>query len=191
MNTAASLTTGRVGGWTTGPKQDQATVRRNKRIGNLGEQLASELLQKEGFRNVHNLNRIRANYPGYDLVAELGDEQFFFSVKARNRFERCGRENSRYKIHLTLKQAAETASTAKAAWIAIRLEPEKNSYSAFLGYFEQLPNGGRPRNPEKRSIYAIASGISMTETSCRQYICLADNSPCPFDISHLKNRYAG
>lgn len=61
---------------------------RNKRttaLGKLGEELAAEALQRNGFENVVNLNPPGGRYQPYaDLLAERDEKRYFISVKARN-----------------------------------------------------------------------------------------------------------
>ena len=70
-------------------------VRRRSLLGVFGEQLAAEALEKNGFRNVQNLNDERSNYPYADLIAEREGARFFIGVKARNERRADGRLSRR------------------------------------------------------------------------------------------------
>jgi len=71
------------------------TALRAKSLGALGELLAIKALVDNGFNNIRNLNDQKKNYPYADLYAERGKEKYVISIKARNRYERSGRLNSR------------------------------------------------------------------------------------------------
>src|SRR4051794_10592293 len=105
--------------------QDTSTAARAKNLGNIGEELAARFLAINRFTGIRNLNNLSANACYADLFAERDGQKYVISVKARNKFERTGVLNARYKLGkdaVRLAQQAEEAWQAKAAWIAISLE---------------------------------------------------------------------
>ena len=122
------------------------TALRAKSLGALGELLAIKALVDNGFNNIRNLNDQKKNFPYADLYAERGTEKYVISVKARNRYERSGKLNSRYNLgknyHDHAKQA-ESKFKAKAAWLAISIYDD--IYSVYFGTLESLNgNSGMP-----------------------------------------------
>ena len=82
---------------------------------------------------------IKRNFPYADLYAERGDEKYVISVKARNRYERNGRLNSRYNLGSDCEMKAKKAElqfNAKAAWLAISIFDD--IYSIYFGTLESL-----------------------------------------------------
>ena len=159
-----------------GIKLDASTARRARGLGDIGEQLAATLLARAGFTNVRNLNHAAVNFPYGDFCAERSGERYVISVKMRNRYEaRTGRLNSRYKLGARcyeLALRAEQQLNAKAAWLAIALEP--TVFSAYFGRLEQL-RGSR--------------GIAMTPLAVEGYECLANSEAHVLDYAALKNTY--
>ena len=155
---------------------DASTARRARGLGDVGEQLAATLLARAGFANLRNLNHAAANFPYADFYAERSGEQYVVSVKMRNKYEtRTGRLNSRYKLGARcyeLARRAEEQLNARAAWLAISLEP--TVFSAYFGFLEQL-RGSR--------------GIAMTPLALEGYECLANSEAHVLDYAALKNTY--
>jgi len=120
-------------------KFNQRTALRAKSLGALGELLALKALVDNGFNNIINLNDKKRNFPYADLYAERGDEKYVINVKARNRYDRTGRLNSRYNLGSDSKikaNKAEILFNAKAAWLAISIFDD--IYSIYFGTLESL-----------------------------------------------------
>ena len=156
-------------------KLDQHTALRAKSLGALGELLAIKALVDNGFNNIRNLNDQKRNFPYADLYAERGIERYVISVKARNRYQRNGRLNSRYKLgsHCKIKaKKAELKFKAKAGWMAISIFDD--FYSIYFGTLECLP---------------VKTGVPMGETHVHKYECLVKEKQHGLDFRPYKNVY--
>ncbi|MGR3311419.1 MAG: hypothetical protein ACUZ77_11685 [Candidatus Brocadiales bacterium] len=151
------------------------TALRAKSLGALGELLAIKALVDNGFNSIRNLNDQKKNYPYADLYAERGKDKFIISVKARNRYERNGRLNSRYNLGKDCSSKAKKAElqfNAKAAWMAISIFD--NIYSIYFGAFNSL---------------SVKTGISMGEKYFEKYECLVKEKQHGLDFRPYKNVY--
>ena len=156
-------------------KLNQHTALRAKSLGALGELLAIKALVDNGFNNIRNLNDQKRNFPYADLYAERKDEKYVISVKARNRYERNGRLNSRYKLgsDCAIKaKKAEVQFKAKAAWLAITIFDD--IYSIYFGPLDSL---------------SVKSGIPMGESHFEKYECLVKEKQHGLDFRPYKNIY--
>jgi hypothetical protein len=156
-------------------KLNQRTALRAKSLGALGELLAIKALVDNGFNNIRNLNDQKKNYPYADLYAERGKEKYVISVKARNRFERNGRLNSRYNLGSDCAMKAEKAElkfNAKAAWMAITIFDD--IYSIYFGTLDSL---------------SVKTGIPMGEPHFKKYECLVKEKQHGLDFRPYKNIY--
>jgi hypothetical protein len=157
-------------------------LERITRLGLLGEELATERLEGEGFK-VQNLNKQRANFPFADLLATKDGVRYFIGVKARNENRQGNvKVNESYNlakvpdpVNARLKAEGKTtdqitamllaevnklaaAHNATAAWVTLPLRPLAGTYSAYFGTVAQLGN--------KRSVL-------MSPKQCATYRCLA------------------
>ena len=158
-------------------QRTKATALRNKRLGEIGECLAEQLLKRNHFVNVENLNSRHRNFPYADFLAEKDAVRYVISVKIRNKFEfgPARRLNSRYKLGrhcYELAAEAEIEYRAAAAFVSISLE--ERTFSAYFGRLSSL-NGSK--------------GISMTPSGVSRYECIAHNEQHEFDCSDLRNEY--
>jgi hypothetical protein len=156
-------------------KLDQNTALRAKSLGALGELLAIKALVDNGFNSIRNLNDQKRNYPYADLYAERGDEKYVISVKARNRYERTGNLNSRYKLGNDCEMKAKNAEVhfnATAAWMAISVLDD--IYSVYFGTLECLE---------------LKTGIPMTASHLSRYECLVREKQHGLDFRPYKNTY--
>lgn len=154
---------------------NQHTALRAKSLGALGELLALKALVDNGFNNIRNLNDNKRNFPYADLYAERGDEKYVISVKARNRYERNGRLNSRYNLgnNSEIKaRKAELQFNAKAAWLAISIFDD--IYSIYFGTLESL---------------RTKTGIPIGDTYFQRYECLVKEKQHGLDFRPYKNIY--
>jgi len=156
-------------------QRNHRTALRAKSLGALGELLAIKALVDNGFNNIRNLNDQKKNYPYADLYAERGKEKYVISVKTRNRYQRNGRLNSRYKLgkDCTSKvEKAELQFNAKGAWMAISIADD--IYSIYFGTFDSL---------------SVKTGIPMGEIHFAGYECLVKEKQHGLDFSPYKNVY--
>lgn len=112
---------------------------RKKSLGELGELFAIKALVDNEFDRVRNLNDKKLNEPFADIECEKGGMKYIVSVKARNRFQRDGKLNSRYNLGTNAyvkASASEKKFSAKAHWMAIQFD--KKSYSIYFGTLEEL-----------------------------------------------------
>ena len=158
---------------------DSTTALRAKRLGDIGEALAEELLSQHGFVNTRNLNHVQRNFPFADFFAERAATRYVISVKIRNKYEfSCSgtpRLNRRYKLGSKSPQHASAAAAhfnAVPAWLAIALDT--TSYCAYFGLVSDL-NG--------------SLGIDMSPTTVLSYECLAHEQPHAFQHASLLNAY--
>ena len=154
---------------------DQHTALRAKSLGALGELFAIKALVDNGFNNIKNLNDGKQNFPYADLYAEKGEEKYVISVKARNRYERTGRLNSRYNLGSDCGAKARKAELefgATAAWMAITILDD--IYSVYFGTLDSLP---------------AKTGIPMGESHLKRYECLVKEKSHGLDFTPYKNKY--
>jgi hypothetical protein len=155
--------------------QDVTTAERAKSLGNIGEELAEQFLALNRFTNVRNLNNVNPNASYADVLAERDGQRYVISIKIRNKYERTGKLNARYKLGKSaqrLAKGAEQQHQATAAWVVISLEGE--SCSAYFGLLSQLKSNGVP----------------MTSRALKNYECLARDVIHGLDYSVLENVYS-
>lgn len=157
--------------------QNKLTAARSRNLGNLGEQWAAALLERNGFTNVENFNNRRKNHAYADIYAERNGERYVISVKTRNKLKVGGDLNDSYNLsssgnHYKLSEAAKNAWQAKAAWVAICVE--EAVFSAYFGLLDDLNR---------------KNTIPMTEVAISSYQCLAKNESHGLDYSKIKNIY--
>ena len=112
---------------------------RKKSLGELGELFAIKALVDNEFDRIRNLNDRQLNEPFADIECEKGGKKYIISVKARNKFQRDGKLNSRYNLGTNAYDkaaASEKKFNAKAHWMAIQFD--KKSYSIYFGSLEEL-----------------------------------------------------
>lgn len=152
--------------------------KRFKKLGDIGESIAMEVLLYNQFQNIVDLNEVKANFPFADYSAKRDGKKYLISVKARNKYERSGRINSRYKLGAKVYEQIETLLASDEwrdyipAWLAISIEPK--CFDAYFGLIEQL-NGGR--------------GINMSDKAKRNYETFALNNLHDYDFSDFGNVY--
>lgn len=114
-------------------------AKRKKALGELGELFAIKVLVDNRFNNIRNLNDDKRNYPFADLYAEKGNSKYVISIKARNKYELSGKENSFYKLgknaYSNAKKAEDTFK-AEAYWMAIPFD--HTQYSIYFGSVKEL-----------------------------------------------------
>ena len=152
--------------------------KRFKKLGDIGEELAAEILKENGFKNIKNLNHEEMNFRFADFYAEKDGKKYLISVKTRNKYENNGKLNSRYKLGRNLLAKIEKAlsipefSECEPAWLAIAME--EKTCDAYFGLISELEGG---------------NGIPMSQKACSTKQCLALNRPHKFDSSEFLNIY--
>jgi Holliday junction resolvase-like predicted endonuclease len=140
--------------------QDKLNKIKTKRLGDFGERLAMELLERAGFQNVRDLNAEAMNYPYADLVCERGGKRYVVSVKTRLKYERLGGLNARYNLGKDWRRKARLAEQEKdaiASWVTIQVDT--TGYSAYFGLL---------------SLVEESNGIPMQPEAIKYYECLAE-----------------
>ena len=116
---------------------------RKKSLGELGELFALKALVDQEFDRIRNLNDDVRNETFADIVCEKDGERYVISVKARNKFQKNGKLNTRYNLGDNVYEkalASEKKYNAKACWMAIQFD--QNSFSIYFGHLDEL-NGSK------------------------------------------------
>lgn len=109
---------------------------RKKSLGELGELFALKSLVDNKFDRIRNLNDDSINETFADISCEKDGQRYVISVKARNKFQKNGKLNSRYNLGKDVyekAQASEKKYNAKAYWLAIQF-----GHKTFSIYFRKL-----------------------------------------------------
>jgi len=116
---------------------------RKKSLGELGELFALKALVDNKFDRIRNLNDDSMNETFADISCEKDNVKYIISVKARNKFQKNGKLNTRYNLGKDVYEkalASEKKHMAKACWLAIQFD--HNSFSIYFGQLNEL-NGSR------------------------------------------------
>jgi hypothetical protein len=112
---------------------------RKKSLGELGELFALKALVDKKFDRIRNLNDNKMNEKFADIICE----KYVISVKARNKYQKNGKLNSRYNLGADVYEkalSAEKKYNASACWMAIQFD--QKSFSIYFGSLKVL-NGSR------------------------------------------------
>jgi len=124
-------------------KASKKEASRKKSLGELGELFALKALIDNKFDKIRNLNDDILNETFADISCEKDGEKFIISVKARNKYQKNGKLNSRYNLGKDVYKKAEAAEkkySAKAHWLAIQFDHK--SFSIYFGDLDIL-NGSK------------------------------------------------
>lgn len=116
---------------------------RKKSLGELGELFALKSLVDKKFDRIRNLNDDLMNETFADISCEKDGFKYIISVKARNKFQKNGKLNTRYNLGKDVYEnalVAEKKYNAKACWLAIQFD--HNSFSIYFGQLDEL-NGSK------------------------------------------------
>lgn len=108
-------------------------------------------------------------------MAEKEGKRYVISVKARNKFQRDGSINSRYKLGANCYENTKAAGDqydATPYWMAVQFDGDR--YSVYFGSLNQL-NGKK--------------GIPMNELHLSDYHCFAFNQKHGIDFRPYWNTY--
>jgi hypothetical protein len=98
---------------------------RKKSLGELGELFAIKALVDKKFDRIRNLNDDHMNEKFADIECEKDGLRYVISVKARNKYQKNGKLNTRYNVGSTVygkALAAEIKYNASAYWMAIQFD---------------------------------------------------------------------
>jgi hypothetical protein len=112
---------------------------RKKSLGELGELFAIKALVDKKFDRIRNLNDNHMNEKFADIECEKDGLRIVISVKARNKYQKNGKLNTRYNVGSTVYEkalAAEKKYNASAYWMAIQFDHK--SFSIFFGSLKEL-----------------------------------------------------
>jgi hypothetical protein len=116
---------------------------RKKSLGELGELFALKALVDKKFDRIRNLNDNHMNEKFADIECEKDGLKYIISVKARNKFQRDGKINTRYLLGSAVYEKAKSAEKkyhASAYWMAIQFDHK--SFSIYFGSLKEL-NGSK------------------------------------------------
>ena len=123
--------------------ENKKEAARKKSLGELGELFALKALVDKKFDRIRNLNDNTMNEPFADIECEKDGRRYVISVKARNKYQKNGKLNSRYNVGSGVYEKAlwaEKKYNASAHWIAIQLDHK--SFSIYFGSLKEL-NGSK------------------------------------------------
>jgi len=112
---------------------------RKKSLGELGELFAIKTLVDNNYDKIRNLNDDHMNAAFADLKCEKGGKTYVISVKARNKFQKNGKLNSRYNLGTNAYQKAKKSEdkyNGTAYWMAIQFD--KDNFSVYFGSMSEL-----------------------------------------------------
>jgi hypothetical protein len=112
---------------------------RKKSLGELGELFAIKALVDKKFDRIRNLNDHLMNEPFADIECEKDGVKYIISVKARNKYQKNGKLNTRYNLGSKVYEKAllsEKKHNASAYWMAIQFN--QKSFSIYFGSLKEL-----------------------------------------------------
>ena len=123
--------------------ENKKEAARKKSLGELGELFAIKALVDQKFDKIRNLNDQKMNEKFADIECEKNGQRFVISVKARNKYQKNGKLNTRYNLGSNAYEKAEYAEkkyNATASWIAVQFDAK--STSIYFGKLNEL-NGSK------------------------------------------------
>ena len=124
-------------------KENRKEAARKKSLGELGELFALKALVDKRFDRIRNLNDDIMNETFADIECEKDGLSYIISVKARNKYQKNGKLNSRYNLGAEVYKkalSAESKYNASACWMAIQFD--RRTFSIFFGSLTEL-NGSK------------------------------------------------
>jgi hypothetical protein len=119
--------------------ENKKEAARKKSLGELGELFALKALVDKKFDRIRNLNDNSINETFADIECEKDGLKYVISVKARNKYQKDGKLNSRYNLGADVykkAQSAENKYNASAYWMAIQFDHK--SFSIYFGSLKEL-----------------------------------------------------
>ena len=123
--------------------ENKKEAARKKSLGELGELFAIKALVDKKFDRIRNLNDSHMNEKFADIECEKDGLRYVISVKARNKYQKNGKLNTRYNVGSKVYEkalVAEKQYNASAYWMAIQFDHK--SFSIYFGSLKEL-NGSR------------------------------------------------
>ena len=123
-------------------KDNKKEAARKKSLGELGELFAIKAFVDNKFDRIRNLNDKSMNEPFADIECEKDGKRYIISVKARNKYQKNGKLNTRYNLGSNAHEKAlnaENKYNAVAYWMAIQFD--RNSFSIYFGSLKELKGG--------------------------------------------------
>jgi hypothetical protein len=155
--------------------QNKKEAARKKSLGELGELFALKALVDKKFDRIRNLNDNSMNEAFADIHCEKDGLRYIISVKARNKYQKNGKLNTRYNLGEKVYEKALSAEKkyhASAYWIAIQFD--HISFSIYFGSLKEL-NGSKAIPVDKCEKGLVGE---IWELNKRHY----------FDFSYYTNR---
>ncbi|RHW74600.1 hypothetical protein [Colwellia sp. RSH04] len=150
-----------------------------RKFGAVGETFAEKLLKENEFTDVVDLNKTeKENFPFADFSANKNSKKYLISVKTRNKYERTGKLNYRYKLGKGVYKkiddllAQDKWNGYTAAWLTIAIE--KETLDAYFGDIASLN--------KKRA-------VKMSPKACKEYNCLAKGYTHNYNFTPFINIY--
>jgi len=116
---------------------------RKKSLGELGELFAIKAFVDKKFDRIRNLNDKIMNESFADIECEKNGIKYIVSVKARNKYQKNGKLNTRYNLGSNAYEKAlkaESKYNAMAYWLAIQFD--QKDFSIYFGSIKEL-NGSK------------------------------------------------
>jgi hypothetical protein len=116
---------------------------RKKSLGELGELFALKALVDKKFDRIRNLNDNTTNQTFADIECEKDGRKYIISVKARNKYQKNGKLNTRYNLGKDVYEKSlliEKQYNATAYWMAIQFD--RKTFSIYFGSLKEL-NGSK------------------------------------------------
>ena len=110
---------------------------RKKSLGELGELFAIKALVDKKFDKIRNLNDNIMNETFSDIECEKDGFRYIISVKARNKFTKAGKLNSRYNLGKSVYEKALLVDKCAKGLIGEIWELDKKHYFDFEFYTNQ------------------------------------------------------
>jgi len=123
--------------------ENRKEAARKKSLGELGELFAIKALVDKKIDRIRNLNDNVMNETFADIECEKDGQKCIVSVKARNKFQKNGRLNTRYNLGANVYEKAliaEKKYNSSAYWMAIQFDHK--SFSIYFGSLKEL-NGSK------------------------------------------------
>ena len=123
--------------------ENKKEAARKKSLGELGELFALKALVDKKFDRIRNLNDNTMNETFADIECEKDGQKYIISVKARNKYQKDGKLNTRYNLGKDVYEkslSAEKKYNASAYWMAIQFDHK--SFSIYFGSLKEL-NGSK------------------------------------------------
>ena len=119
--------------------ENKKEAARKKSLGELGELFALKALVDKQFDRIRNLNDNTMNETFADIECEKDGQKYIISVKARNKYQKDGKLNTRYNLGMDVYEkslSAEKKYNASAYWMAIQFDYK--SFSIYFGSLKEL-----------------------------------------------------